>query len=207
MPSRPFVPVSDTVKFELLFGLEGQILQNVINVKFPTTPGVPLALDVAAAIVSWWSANIAPITSAGVTLTAIRGTDLNTSTGFSFEYTTGLPVAGSATTGQIMPANVTAAIRLTTPSRGRSYTGRLYHVGLLSGEVQGNMLTSGSVSALKIAYEALLTAIGVAGGTWGVVSYFADKVLRSSGVFTGISAITVDQNLDSQRRRLNGRGR
>jgi hypothetical protein len=39
-----------------------------------------------------------------------------------------------------------------------------------------------------------------------VVSFYHANAARTSGLAMDVTAITVDPNLDSQRRRLNGRG-
>jgi hypothetical protein len=207
MAHRPFVPIADTVKFELLYSLGGQKLENVINIKLAGTPLIADAVNVAAYIVGWWNTNIAPLTSAAVNLTGIRATNIDSADGFQFEYTTGLPLSGGAVAGQIMPGNVTVAVRLTTDKRGRNYTGRLYHVGLMSGQVAGDLLTGGAVTAIKGAYEALQTGLATVSGQWVVASYWLNKTLRTIGIATPIEGISVDQALDSQRRRLIGRGR
>jgi hypothetical protein len=102
---------------------------------------------------------------------------------------------------------VTAAISWRTAKRGRSYRGRSFHIGMTSTMVTGSTLTAGTITSLTTAYNALLTAVNASGIALCVVSRFQNHVQLTNGESTPITVATIEGNLDSQRRRLIGRGK
>ena len=69
------------------------------------------------------------------------------------------------------------------------------------------------MDSLKLAYEGLPSVATVAGYTWVVASRFSgvdaegDPIPRAAGITTPITTVLIVDNLvDSQRRRLSGRG-
>ena len=202
-----FIPVSDTASLELVFDALGQKCENVIHVKAGTTPITESGLaDVCEAVVDWYTTSGKVQVYDGTSLTKIVAKDLTSSTGPAIEYTTGLPLEGTGSGATALPLNVTAVISLGTALRGRSYRGRIYQIGLGSNWVSGNVLDSGYRNNLVSSYGGLVTAISAAGWTLVVVSKFHNKAPRTAGVATTVTSVSVDTNVDSQRRRLAGRG-
>jgi hypothetical protein len=79
--------------------------------------------------------------------------------------------------------------------------------------VGANTFSDATVDAFITAYEQLLTVGSIISAEWVIVSRFsgvdADKkpIPRAAAVITPITAVTVVDNIvDSQRRRLPGRG-
>lgn len=113
-----------------------------------------------------------------------------------------------------MPGNVTMSVSFRTALRGRSFRGRNYVAGLTEDQVAGNIFISTLSASWKAAYEAIAAAIASTGWTWVVVSRFSgvdavtkEPIPRAAGVTTPVlSVIVVDDFVDSQRRRLAGRG-
>jgi hypothetical protein len=205
MTPRPFIPVADTFKCELRFTQHGQKVENVIYVS-QHDPMTPVTMDAAAAVIAlWWIADMAAYVEAGVSLNEIKMTDMSSPTAPSETFTTSLPTPGTGSAPGL-PGNVTVAIKLGTRERGRSFTGRLFHVGLQNNNITGNQINPGYSAYIKNAYEQLLTALSTGTLDWVVVSFVHNKVLRTAGVATPITSISIDPNLDSQRRRLTGRG-
>jgi hypothetical protein len=191
---------------ELIFDALGQKVENVYHVKQEDAWTETDLTNVAAAFKDWFSVDMAPITHSSVSLGKIVCKDLSTSTGPAIEYVADLPIAGGYSSTAICPLNVTAAVSFGTALRGRSYRGRIYHVGLAVAYVSGNQLGSGTQGSFLSAYGALVTAVSTAGFQLCVLSRFAAKALRTNGIGTAITSVSVDINLDSQRRRLAGRG-
>lgn len=204
--ARPFIPVPGTLKAELLFSQKGQRLENVLHIDTGHTPVLSDVVSLAGAIITWWTTYIQPIAATELALMGVKFTNLEAADGFQVEYNAGLPLYGTAgATG--LPNNVTVAVRLTTDYRGRNSTGRLYHVGLRAGQISGNLIDATVIPVLKTAYEALVSACLDGGGSLSVVSYWINKVLRPEGLATPITGVAIDENLDSQRRRLTSRGK
>lgn len=208
MPStpKPFIPVENCMSVEMLFEIQGQKVENVLHVDCGHSPILADVATVGSALVGWWNSHGKTITPAGLSLMGLKIKSLATADGFQIVYNTGLPVSGVAS-GSMLPNNVTVAIRFGTAWSGRSSTGRLFHLGLVSDFVTAGLLNVSGINALKTNYEALVTALTTAGMALQVVSYVADNAWRTVGQHRTIETVSVDANSDSQRRRLPGRGR
>jgi hypothetical protein len=139
-------------------------------------------------------------------LESVKITSLTSKTAPVLIYNVGLPIAGQDSAGTT-PNNVSVAIKLSTQQRGRNSTGRLYQLAIPSQHIDHNNIKSDWQATIKTAYETLLSILETAGYAWQVVSYVTNKTLRGTGVANAVQAISIDPILDSQRRRLPGRGR
>ena len=106
-----------------------------------------------------------------------------------------------------MPNATTIAVKKNTGRAGRSYRGRVYHVGLTEIQVQDNRITPTATAAINTAYSTLITRYTAINCEWVVASTQNNNVPRVVGVATPIVGVSVDPVIDSQRRRLPGRGR
>jgi hypothetical protein len=71
----------------------------------------------------------------------------------------------------------------------------------------GNQVSTTQRAAILEAYNALLTAVSGLGYDLSVLSRVQDGVTLTTPVLTPINAVVMDSDIDSQRRRLTGRGR
>lgn len=121
------------------------------------------------------------------------------------------PVAGTRSTSGNFPNNISVAIKRATGNLGRSGRGRLYWPSMDTGALSDdNTVSGGFAGDVTVALEAFQAGVEayLAGLTMGIVSYYLDKVLRTEGLFQGITSWSVsDLIVDQQRRRLPGRGR
>lgn len=210
----PFVPVDSTVLVECRMTLQDQKVENTLWVNFPTEPNVAVMNALAADILDWWISDYATLCSDNVVLREVVCTYQGTNTGAQVS----LPAPGGTNgnlTGPQLPNNNSLTVSFRTANRGRSFRGRNYIVGLIIGSVVDNNAVPGYVNAVTDAYEKLLPGGGaLTAGTWVVASRFSgvdadDKPIpRAAGVVTPItSVLVVDSTIDSQRRRLPGRGK
>lgn len=202
---RPFIPVENALKVEMRYILYGQKCENVFYVD-RGSQAIEVAMDALFPIVkTWWSTLVKPHISDFCSLSEVKITDMSAGDGPATTYTAGLPIAGTFMAGAL-PGNVTVAVKLNSTYRGRNSTGRQFLVGLPPDAVVADQIEPVYQGAIKAAYEALLAAL--TGGDFGmiVVSFVIDKVLRTVGLKSPVASITIDNNLDSQRRRLAGRG-
>lgn len=201
-----FVPVAKTAMVELRYTHLDQRMENTLYFEFATTPSVADLTGLGTALATWWADNIAPLISQNCGLREVFVTDLTSNTSPAVSFVPDPIVFGAQTTDP-MPGNVTIAIKFSSAGRGRSSRGRNYIVGLVETDVAGNRLGGPIITGLLAAYNALFdvaTAIDVA---WVIVSRFTDNAPRVAGeTFPVISVQFVDDNVDSQRRRLAGRG-
>lgn len=141
-----------------------------------------------------------------IQLTQVKLTDLTADFAPTLNYTTGLPLVGSAGADG-MPNNVALVFTKRTALRGRSFRGRIYHPGLAESQVAGNQVLSATVTSLLAAYN-LLKTLTVGAETWPlvVVSRMHNGVVTNPGETHAVTTIDTDGFIDSQRRRLPGRG-
>jgi hypothetical protein len=202
----PFQAVPQVIRVEPIYLYDSQYVENVLHYRYEV-PWVGSELsDFAAAWLAKWQTNIRPQQPTNVSLVSIKVTDLSFEFAPGIEFTTGLPVAGSAT-GTGLPNNVSIAVRLLTALRGRSYRGRTYHIGVRATDVALNQITTLFQTALVTGYTSMRSVSTTQAYAQVVVSRVAGGALRPTGVATPVTAIQVDRVIDSQRRRLPGRGR
>lgn len=208
-----FVPVANTVLVEFRYDYLGQQVENTLWFLGDDAPD-PTNMDALGVdLVDWWSGGLQPIQNLAVSLRELVITDMTSNTGPQVTHIGPLPLAGDVTE-EPLPSNDTLAISFRTASRGRSFRGRNYFVGMSRTQYSGNVATSGFISAYTTAYEALLGGAATPGWNWVVASRFSGidpvtkkPIPRVAGITTLITAVTVaDDVLDSQRRRLPGRG-
>jgi hypothetical protein len=201
-----FVPVPNCAIFELRYSLFGQQIENTLAFE-EALPWSPSALnDQCVALKDWAVNELLPVLSADITLREVYGTSLESDSAPTGSFVNPVPPAG----GQVQvaePGNVAAGVTFRTQLRGRSFRGRNYVAGIPSNQRTGNQVTAGFSADVVTAYQLLTDAYGGVLGTWVVVSRFHNGAPRVTGVSTAIkTALMVDLNIDSQRRRLTGRG-
>jgi hypothetical protein len=203
--TRPTTP--DGAEVQLIYAWEGQSCENVLHFHGPVDWDAAALTTLAVDVTTWWEANLAPLTSDAVSLVEVVATDLSSASGPQIVSTAALPLLGTDHSGT-QPNNVTVAIKQLTASRGRSFRGRTYFVGLSLNEVVASFLAGGVAADLVTAFRALRDfTFGVAGTEWGVLSEITAGAPRANGIITPITDVAVEGTTDSQRRRLPGRGR
>lgn len=202
----PYVPVANVIQAELVFSWDSQIVENVLHFQTSIPPNLVTMGELGTFLVSWWSTNIKSRVPSTVSLINIKMTDLTVAFGPVVDYATSLPMAGTNVSPS-MPNNCALVITKRTALRGRSYRGRIYHVGLVEGNTIANAYGAAEVGALVTAYN-LLRNVTLASATAQevVVSRIQAGAPLVAGVSTTVTNHTCDGILDSQRRRLPGRG-
>jgi len=185
--------------------LAGQAVANVVY--FLRTSAIDDAWlgDIGDDLVAWWSGSLAGILSENIELTNVVCMDMTTVSGSVIVTDGGAP--NGAVSGDAVPLNTALVVTARTPKRGRAYRGRTYIVGLsttlLLNEGQANTT---AVTGAVTHFEEFLTPANFHGGIPVVASRQEGGVVRTVGVATAITSYSCDSKLDSQRRRLPGRG-
>lgn len=201
-----FVPIPNTARCELRFTQDGQQIANVFHVEADAPLTVGDLNNIGATFVEWYDAFRAVVANQ-VTLREIDIRDLTTSSGLGILYNTGLPLVGLLAS-PALPNHVTVAIKWGTGLTGRSFRGRTYHIGLTEGQVVNSEVDSAFAPPILSGYNALPALMTTNGYTLVVASRFANNAPRVTGVTTPIlNASYADTVVDSQRKRLPGRGR
>jgi len=112
-------------------------------------------------------------------------------------------------TGDCLPNNVSIAISFFTGMSGKSFRGRNYWAGIPELQCVGNVIGDTYLGNIQTAYSGMVGVDNVSTGwTWCVYSRVSGGADRVTGLPTNISGCGfVDNIVDSQRRRLPGRGR
>lgn len=205
--THPYIPVINTAKVELFMRSDGQQIANVFHVLSSVAFNPVSLAEVVSAFEEWCVGNYFPAIGAQVTLNSIKATDLSSESGSVYEKTPDEALAGGVTGGEAFPNNSTVVLKWLTSQRGRSYRGRTYVPGMRSSIASINTLLPTPYAAIVAAASQLWSQVRAAGWDLAVVSYCNGKEWRTTGVATPIVSWALDETLDSQRRRLPGRGK
>ncbi len=209
MVALPFIPGTCKITIKQAFASVNvyNVLHAFMNNTASPTQGEMDALS--AAVRSAWVTNVLPLQSNQVTLSDVQVIDLTNDVGGG-SVTTGSNTGGRASAAQ--PANSAVCWSWKIANRYRGGHPRTYIAGLTADQVlNANTVTSAQVTAHAAAAAAIRTAVNAVaanGGTatLGAVSYYKDKAIRATPAFYSFTGVSVDNRIDSQRRRL-GRDR
>lgn len=201
-----FIPVPGIVQAELIYNWNSQVVETVLHFEPDNPPTPALMIELGVELVTWWSGGLKGFMSNMITLTQVKLTDLSTATAPVINHTALLPQTATNASPS-MPNSVTVAITKRTILRGRSYRGRIYHPGLVEAQVLNNAIDPPSLVNI-IAEYAEQISFTTPGANWNmvVISRQENNVPRTTGIHTGVLSLSSDGVVDSQRRRLPGRG-
>jgi hypothetical protein len=202
-----FVPAPGVLQVNQRATLYGQQIENVhyFELGFPPDPaGVQQAAYDAR---DNWVTHMLPVLTEDYIYREAYVTDLTTdtspaSTAVPATLTTGAGASDAA------PGSVTLCLSLRTSGRGRSSRGRQYISGLSEGSIEDNAWNSAKAAEVVSAFQAYQAAMNTAGYNLVVLSRIQNAVPRDLALAQTVTSIlTTDLFIDSQRRRLTGRGR
>lgn len=202
----PRPPTENTAEATLTFLYNGQYCINKHH--FLNTAGWDEGSlnNLGTAIREWWADELQASMPTSLSLIEIEVVDLTEGSNLGITVQTGLPLVG-ANASQQLPNNVTIAVKKGTGFVGRSFRGRTYHIGLTEANVDLNTINSSTQALLQTAYNALREPLGVAIPVdMCVLSEVENGTQRAEGICTVVTGVNVDPIIDSQRRRLPGRG-
>lgn len=201
-----FVPAEKVAQIEIRMGLDGQRVENVVYAQAVSAWDQATLISLGEDVIDWWSTTAAPLYTTSQVLREIFLTDLTSATATAVSVVP--DVATEGTLGfEPLPNNCAIAISFRTASRGRSARGRNYISGIPTDNVSGNRVEGTFLDDWASAYVGLKEVIEGHGATMVVVSRRHNKVNRSAAVMFPVTTfLFVDNVIDSQRRRLPGRG-
>jgi len=214
--SRPFIPAPNCALIEAIYTYGGWIIENTFHIQ-KSSPFTMLDLQGAVTAFDNWD-------STGVNRWALqrrgecvliqwkaRALDSLTAPVYIFTLPASRP--GGAGTGGAMPGGSTFCLQWQTGHAGRSQRGRLYVPGLSTNDLQAapnqNLMIASVANAMVTSLNTLIAALAGLGTpiTLVVVSYRTGGAWRTTAQATPITnAAYADLAVDSQRRRLAGRG-
>lgn len=212
----PFNAISGVSRATIRHDFRGQ--QCINTMYFLHSSGAPSGLSMGAllaGLADLWSSNIMPLLSSDLLFSSILLRDLTTENGLEVVGDAGASGPGGA--GDALPNNIAACVSVRTPFAGRHYRGRLYLGGIPRAAVAENTIDPAFQSDIL---TALLPFIGdglvAAGWQWVVVAQSQknpgtpppESIPIPGGIVTPVTGVVfVDGIVDSQRRRLPGRGK
>lgn len=202
----PFVPAPNTVQVNVVYSWQGQEVENVLYYTLPTLPTFEDMQLLGENINSYLRSTLIPILTTVTQLIRVVVTLLDAADSLIYISTTSLPQAGGDA-NESMPNNVAFCISAYTSRRGRSFRGRNYIPGLGTDLVTGNNVNGSTAAGLVDIWEGL-GAVGADDG-WvrTIVSRISGGVARTTAEVTPVTSVVAnDTVVDSQRRRLPGRG-
>jgi hypothetical protein len=204
-----FVPADDVVQANLRFTLLDQKIENTLYFYYaPTSVSVAAMQQLGLDLISWWGTNVAPELVDDIFMREVYLTDLSTQTGPTASVVPGNNIIGGYSSDPV-PNNVALCVSFRTNGRGRSARGRNYISGFSETQLSGNTMDTAIADNIRAAYELLLDPITFTDDwLWVVLSRFANGNPRAQGLVQPVeTAVLTDYTVDSQRRRLPGRGR
>ena len=206
--SRPFIPIPNTASVELIYSLFGDVVENCFSVSSNTPFSFAALQDIRAQFDSWHAASFVGCLCADTVLQRIRTRALDSSAGATEDYHLPIPRGGTIGGGSF-PSNVTFAIKLATGLAGRSYRGRIYMPSICGSCQSANQVTSAAQSVYLGSLQSLMANLHAHNANWNlcVASRYNNGAWRTVGVCTIATGWSiVNAGIDSQRRRLPGRG-
>jgi hypothetical protein len=208
-----FVPVPNTIQVDVIYMIDSQGVENTLY--FENPDGWDLA-SIEAFLINLRDliqTELMPLLSVSIQVIELvaRLLDTASSIGFTMPATPGVT---GGNPNEPAPNNVTYTVSFRTGLTGRSFRGRNYVPGIPNDQISTNTILADFRTGVLAFYTELKTLATDAGLSWVVVSRYSGvdsdgkPIPRVTGVTTPIQSVgTADFTVDSQRRRLPGRGR
>jgi len=202
-----FQAVPDTCQINIRFTRDGQLTENVLHATkeggFSLSDLEAVASTVNTVVPTVWM----PILPVNVVYQETNVIDLSVEGGSQVTQSVVGGQPGSVGTDPL-PNSSTLAIRLKSGIGGRHGSGRIYWQGFAqSDRASPNTIKPEVVATIISAIQDLIDALELIDAIVTIVSRFFANAARPEGVPFVVNTITVfDNSLDSQRRRLPGRG-
>lgn len=188
------------------FVIAGQIVVVTLGFSRPTAPTTAQMDALNTVVKDWWDTDMKSRFSTAIALYTVRCYDQSAEDAPRRDLPVS-PVIAGLVGGNPTPNNATIALTHYTGKRGRSYRGRNYLPGIPQAEVMAATTFNSGLATFLVSKFVTLNALAAAGGwTHSVLSRYLNKAARTTGVATPITAYGADAWIDSQRRRLAGRG-
>lgn len=195
-----FVAIPGVVQVEARFTLFGQQIENVYHVGGLPSPAPVADMELIAGVFNTAvSGSMMPQMSADLIFREIFVRDLSEAGGAEFTLAT-TPAQPGGVGAESAASNAAFCVALRTARGGRRYRGRKYFSGMPRTLVTADVINTTWADQMVAFLSELIASVEAAGFFLGIVS----KLLHA--ITPIISASAVDLNVDSQRRRLVGRG-
>lgn len=198
----PFL--NGVIRVVLTFGFDGEPSINVhfVLLRTPVSP-IPAATLLSVANVFrnsldvFWKPEMGDLWQ----LDNVTSTDWSDEDGEQIATDAALPVVGTEVSEEV-PASVCLVVSHRTDRTGRSRRGRTYLPGLTEGNVGGNVVDAGAVTAAANYFADLDTDLDALSADLVVYSLVTGGADRVTPVATIVTSRIINTRVDTQRRRL-----
>lgn len=200
-----FIPVLNTVRVAMEYTKRGQLVVNVFHVS-KSSPIVTVDLSTIADIfLQQWLQNWAPLTVDTQALQRVVVTDISAENGEQF-----ISVQAPGEPGELeesdLPNNCALVVKHLSINTGRSFRGRTYVCGLSEAQVGGDLVLTTPLGDWVSSFQELNDDLQDEGYFHSIVSYVSEGEPRVTGLVSAVVGYDSEGVMDSQRRRLTGRG-
>lgn len=209
-----FIPIPLTAKIVVKAMLSGQQCHSIFYAKADQGEWNAASLeDLADAVIAAWQQNMLALVGANYSFESVEARDMSSSAGEVVEVAVTGQKLGTATSGgAVLPNNVNLSIKKLSTVGGRTGRGRIFWPITLSGMLDASGQTVNAAFADSVCQNlrdvkdfietTLLGQVLV-----GFASLYFEGLPRIEGIFREVvDFVCPDKTLDSQRRRLPGRG-
>lgn len=202
-----FVPAPNILMVEVRALKQLQRVENRFYVNCLHEPTITDIEAVNAVMVPLLGTAWAPDLPSDVSIQSIFYRSMQSQNAIQLEVSLAPGINGTAL-GDPGPNQNTFCVSLRSTSAGRSARGRLYWLGLSEDQYQINTLTNAARTAIVENVEALRAGLAAIQRPLTIVSFISNGAPRPGGpvYFVVSSVLSVDAVIDSQRRRMPGRG-
>lgn len=197
------IPDAPTVaKVAMLFTRDTRNFVNTFHVQ-KDTPLVLTDLEAIADLAhAWWTEEFKQSQPAAIILQQVQVRKYDPDDPLAFDKFVSPPEPGLLS-GTTAPANATSTFSWRTGLAGKKYRGRIYVPGLREGDIgEDDRIASPLAALFAAAISGFLDKFGLVGSTYKAVVFH-----RLTATATRIITAVIENIVDSQRRRLPGRGR
>lgn len=205
----PLPPIANVVRIVPKFTYNGQNCYNVMHYLVPSGFTSTDMIQWASQWITAWKSNVRGGSPTSLAINAVEVADLSPTPKATILEPGGSSNIGTAAS-PAMPTSVTPCVSLRTDIRGRSFRGRVYHVGMTEAQIIQDSIDAGFIATLESFYNTLRVLTASTSGNVAnlvILSYYHLGALRGSPVATQVTSVQCDPFVDNQRRRLAGRGR
>lgn len=216
----PFIPALDCARVTLHQELHGEAISNTFYVRQTGGFGEEDLAEVALLVRDWAFSNLSQDLSVNWSLRRIVARAMSVEEAPGIEYVTDLPVLGGIQS-QAAPGNVALAIKLKSGLTGRNRSGRVFQGGISEDDTEGNVIEASRGTALTDDWEALRASLATNSVPMVIASFYDGTELvalpngetrkrpipRATALITPVVSVSADNQFDSMKRRLAGRGR
>lgn len=199
-----FIPVDKGIEGIMVYTLDSQKVVNTYWFKAPAAPTESNLLSVLTLLEDFW-VELSAVLSNDLAFDHREAHDRTSSTGRVMESSTTTQAAGGVS-GGTAPNSIALCVSHRTGYQNRSARGRTFIAGIPRAYFSGNTALETLVDGVKSAYDGLIVAANTAGLPLCVASKYHDGAPRTLGVMTTITNVVINNQLDSQRRRMPGYG-